>query len=66
MLKTTRAKLVAALAALGLGSGLVVTMNADGCTVKPAAQEVDAGPVDSQPTASSSGVHDEVSETCHE
>lgn len=46
MLKTLRAKLLAVLAAVGLGTGVLVTINTDGCTVKPAVQEpasVDAG-----------------------
>ena len=45
MLKTLRAKLLAVLAAVGLGTGVLVTVNSDGCTVKPAVQEpaVDAG-----------------------
>lgn len=39
MLKTLRAKLLAVLAAVGLGTGVLVTVNTDGCTVKPAVQE---------------------------
>lgn len=43
MLKTVQAKVLAVLAALGF-SAVVVTMSADGCTVKPVASTpVDAG-----------------------
>ncbi len=43
MLKTLQGKLLAVLAAVGLGSGVLVVLNSDGCTVKPAAPVADAG-----------------------
>jgi hypothetical protein len=46
MLKTTQSKVLAILAALGLGSGAVVTLTNDGCTVKPAVVSQDAGTLD--------------------
>lgn len=47
MLSTVRSKVLALLAALGLGAGLVVTLTSDGCSVKPvAAATADAGQVD--------------------
>lgn len=49
MLKSVRSKVLALLAALGLGAGVVVTFTSDGCTVKPAQPTADAGVVEVVP-----------------